>query len=50
VHPIKDQLKDEGVDANSYVGIAPDGTIIVTNPDGTAKDLGNLEEYCPSKK
>ncbi len=40
VHEIKGPLIDEGVGPGSYVGISPDGDIIVTNPDGTATNLG----------
>jgi RHS repeat-associated protein len=46
VHPIKDQVKADGVGPDSYVGVSPEGNIIVTNPDGTAEDLGPFEDYC----
>jgi len=45
VHKIKDNLREEGVGPRSYVGIAPNGDVIVTNPDGTAANLGNWGQY-----
>jgi hypothetical protein len=45
VHGIKGQLKNEGVGPKSWVGVSPAGDIIVTNPDGTAGNLGPAESY-----
>jgi RHS repeat-associated protein len=45
VHAIKKGLAEEGVGPASYVGIAPDGSIIVTNPDGTHEVVGHVNEY-----
>jgi hypothetical protein len=40
VHRIKKRLAGDGVGPKSWVGISPDGNIIVTNPDGTFENLG----------
>ena len=45
VHRIKDNLRDEGVGATSYVGVTPQGNIVVTNPDGTAQVLSHFTAY-----
>jgi hypothetical protein len=33
-HAIKKNLREDGVRSNSWVGIAPNGDVIVANPDG----------------
>jgi hypothetical protein len=45
VHRIKRNLREDGVGPSSYVGIAPNGDVIVTNPDGTAENLGPWTQY-----
>jgi hypothetical protein len=45
VHRIKRNLREEGVGPASYVGISPEGNVIVTNPDGTAANLGHWSQY-----
>jgi len=45
VHPIKGDLRAEGVGPASWVGVDTDGNIIVTNPDGSSEDLGPHECY-----
>jgi RHS repeat-associated protein len=45
VHQIKEGLREDGVGPASYVGISPEGHIIVTDPDGTASDLGDYGQY-----
>ena len=45
VHGIKDQLRGDGVGPTSWVGVSPEGDIIVTNPDGTAENLGPVSSY-----
>ena len=45
VHRIKANLVEDGVGAASYVGISPDGDVIVTNPNGTAVNLGPWTSY-----
>lgn len=45
IHRIKENLKGDGIGAGSYVGISPDGDIIVTNSDGSAANLGHHSQY-----
>ena len=45
VHEIKGNLEDEGVGPASWVGITPNGEIVVTNPDGTAEIIGPVKNY-----
>jgi len=45
VHEIKKNLKADGVGPASYVGVTQDGDLIVTNPDGTAENLGHYRQY-----
>ena len=45
VHQIKRNLQEDGVGPASYVGVAPNGDIIVSNPDGTASNLGSWWHY-----
>jgi hypothetical protein len=45
VHEIKANLVEDGVGPASYVGIAPNGDVIVTNPNGTAANLGHWGQY-----
>jgi RHS repeat-associated protein len=45
VHRIKENLKEDGVGPKSYVGISPEGDIIVTNPDGTHANLEPWQGY-----
>ncbi|HVT29148.1 MAG TPA: RHS repeat-associated core domain-containing protein [Lacipirellulaceae bacterium] len=45
VHDIKKRLRDEGVGPGSWVGVSPGGDIIVTDPDGTARNLGPWQDY-----
>jgi hypothetical protein len=45
VHQIKPNLKPEGVGPASYVGIAPNGDVIVTNPNGTHLNLGHWMQW-----
>lgn len=45
VHEIKGRLGDEGVGPKSYVGVTPDGHLIVTDSDGKAVDLGPYDDY-----
>jgi len=45
VHEIKRGLKPEGVGPDSYVGVSPDGEIIVTNPNGKFSNLGPWSSY-----
>jgi hypothetical protein len=45
VHEIKNLLDEDGVGPMSYVGISPNGDLIVTNPDGTAYNLGPWQDY-----
>jgi hypothetical protein len=40
VHPIKEGIKGDGVGPGSWVGVSPEGDIIVTNPDGSMENLG----------
>jgi RHS repeat-associated protein len=44
-HEVKKCLADEGVGPASFVGISPDGDVIVTNPDGTSYNLGPVSSY-----
>jgi RHS repeat-associated protein len=45
---IKGGLKEDGVGASSWVGIAPNDDVIVTNDDGTAENLGPWTDYVNS--
>jgi len=45
VHQIKKNLKEDGVGPNSWVGVAPNGDVIVANADGTAANLGSWWHY-----
>lgn len=45
VHEIKRNLTDEQVGPASYVGIAPDGKIVLTNHDGSAEVLRHWTTY-----
>jgi len=45
VHPIKGGLRPKGAGPGSWVGVSPDGDIIVTNPDESAENLGPIENY-----
>ena len=49
VENLKRQLRHDGtgVAPDSWVGISPDGDVIVTNSDGTAENLGPLDGYLP---
>ncbi len=45
VRGIKVQPGPEGGGPKSWVGVTPDGDIIVTNPDGTPENLGPVDSY-----
>jgi hypothetical protein len=45
VHELKDRMEEDGVGPASYVGISPDGDVIVSNLDGTAENLGSWKGY-----